>query len=142
MKEVVGTKDSALYQYGMHAPDFTAHFTVKPDATYHVRIKLAESRDLPAKERAMSVWVNNELVAFNMDIEATAGGKNKAVDLVVNNIKPKNGVISVRFSGSWRKNGKGQTVKNEAIAQAIEIGPGDGGEGTVPAEICKDNVLE
>ena len=64
------------------------------------------------------------------------------MDLVANNVKPKNGVISVSFAGSWRKDSKGKTVKNEAIAQAIEIGPGYGGEGAVPAEISKANVLE
>ncbi len=142
MKEVAGTKDPVLYQHGMHAKDFTAHFTVKPDATYHVRIKLAESRDLPPKQRAMNVWINGEPVAINMDIEASANGKNKAVDLVTNNVKPKNGVISVRFTGSWRKDSKGKTLKNEAIAQAIEIGAGYGGEGVVPAEISQENVLE
>ncbi|MBN2295387.1 MAG: hypothetical protein JXM70_23350 [Pirellulales bacterium] len=142
IKEVADTKDPVLYQHGMHARDFTAHFTVKPDEKYHVRIKLAESRNLPPKERAMTLWINGELVAFNMDIEATADGRNKAVDLVVNNVKPKNGLISIRFSGSWRKDAKGKTVKNEAIAKAIEIGPGYGGEGAVPVEISKANVLE
>ena len=141
MKEVAGTKDPVLYQHGLHAKDFTAHFTVKPDATYHVRIKLAESRDLPAKERAMNVRINGDLVAVNMDVEATAGGKNKAIDLVANDVKPKNGVISVRFSGSWIKNADGKRVQNEAIAQAIEIGPGDGGVGAVPAEVSGE-VLE
>ena len=77
-----------------------------------------------------------------MDIAATAGGKNKAVDLVSNMVKPKNGVISVRFSGSWVKDSKGKTVRNEAIAQAIEVGPGSGGEGAVPVEISQENVLE
>ena len=141
MKEVTGTKDPVLYQHGLHAKDFTAHFTVKPGATYHVRIKLAESRDLPAKERAMIVRVNGDLVAVNMDVETTAGGKAKAVDLVVNDVKPKNGVISVRFSGSWIKDAEGKRVQNEAIAQAIEIGPGDGGVGAVAAEIPGE-VLE
>ena len=83
----------------------------------------------------------SDIVAVNMDIEATAAGKNKAVDLVVNDVKPKNGVISMRFSGAWIKNAEGKRVQNEAIAQAIEIGPGDGGVGAVPAEVAKE-VLE
>jgi hypothetical protein len=50
----------------------------------------------------------------------------RAVDLVFNGIAPQNGIISIRFTGP-----KG----GEAIVQAIEIGPGEGGRGAVPVGV-------
>jgi hypothetical protein len=58
-----------------------------------------------------------------MGIAATAGGFDRAVDLVFNGIQPQNGMISIRFRN--QSNG-------EATAQAVEIGPGNGGEGAKP----------
>ena len=58
-----------------------------------------------------------------MDIAATAGGLGKAVDLVFNHIRPKHGVIALRFQG---------TVSTIAMIQAIEVGPGPGAAGAKP----------
>jgi hypothetical protein len=60
-----------------------------------------------------------------LDVFATAGGANKAVDLVFNDIQPQHGVIEIRFAG----------VNRDAMVQAIEVGPGPGGEGAAPKSI-------
>ena len=121
-KDIANTPDPELYRYGVHGRDFTAYFTVGP-GTCHVRIKLAETRSVKLRHRALSIAVNGEERVGGMDIAATAGGLNKAVDLVFNDIKPAHGVIAVRF-----RNRHG----GEAIVQAIEVGPGNGGQGAKP----------
>ena len=121
-QEIANTPDPELYRYGVHGRDFTAYFTVGPGA-YHVRIKLAETRNVALRRRLQSIEVNGETVADGMDVAGTAGGLGKAVDLVVNDIEPRHGVIAVRFRS--RHGG-------EAIAQAVEVGPGHGGEGATP----------
>ena len=137
---VAGTTDLALYRHGMRGTNFTAYFTVGP-GTYHVRIKLMESRTGDPDKRRMNITINDEIVARNLDIAATAAvqatemvltdaerkkswqGLNRAVDLVFNDIKPKNGVIAVHFTGV---NGA------DALVSALEIGPGPGGDGVKP----------
>jgi hypothetical protein len=120
---IAGTADPELYRYGMHAPDFTVQFTVGP-GTYLARLRFAETRpDLPAAQRAVSIEINGKEAVTSMDIAATAGGSNRAADLVFNGIHPRHGMISIRFRNS---------SKGEAIAQAVEIGPGNGGEGAKP----------
>ena len=62
--------------------------------------------------------------AFARQVGAgTAGGLRRATDLVVNGIEPASGVIAVRFRNRHA---------GEAIVQAIEVGPGSGGEGAKP----------
>jgi hypothetical protein len=119
-----GTPDPELYRYGVHAKDFTVYFTVGP-GTYHARLKFAETRRVEPRQRAVSVAINGEPVVEGLDIAATAGGYCCAADLVFNGLEPKSGVISLRFTG---------TRGGEVIVQAIEVGPGDGGEGAKP--IC------
>jgi hypothetical protein len=137
---VSGTADPVLYRHGMHGTNFTAYFTVGP-GTYHVRIKLMETRVAALDKRGMNIEINGQLVATNLDILATAGGRpatllagtpdthqlldgmNQAVDLVFDHIMPKHGVIAVRFAG---RNGA------EAVVSAIEVGPGPGGKGATP----------
>jgi len=121
-----GTADPELYRYGMHARDFTVQFTVGP-GTYHARLRFAETRrDLPAAQRAVTIELNGQEVVADMDIAATAEGFDRAVDLVFNDIQPRDGMISIRFRN--QSNG-------EAIAQAVEVGPGNGGEGAKPVRV-------
>lgn len=131
LKEVANTKDPELYRYGVHANDLTAYFTVDPKRTYHVRIKLCQA-DVPAApgKLATSIDIQGKPVAADVDIAATAGGLGKAVDLVFNDVEPKNGVIAIRF-----RNGFG----GEAMVQAIEIGPGrsEGGARPVRAAVTQ-----
>jgi hypothetical protein len=122
---VAGTPDPELYRYGAHAREFTAWFTVGP-GVYHARLKFAETRNTDANSRAITIRINEREVVRRMDIAATAGGLNRAVDLVFNNIAPQNGAIAIRFTGEG----------GEAIVQAIEIGPGDGGKGAAPVTLA------
>jgi len=121
-QEIADTPDPELYRYGVHGRDFAAYFTVGP-GTYHARIKLAETRQVSARRRAVSIEVNGKTLVEGMDVAGTARGLRKAVDVVVNDIKPKNGIIAVRFRNRHR---------GEAIVQAIEVGPGSGGKGATP----------
>ena len=119
---IENTPDPELYRYGVHGREFWANVTTGP-GRYHVRLKFAETRAIDPKMRATTVAINgNELVA-DMDIAATAGGLDKAADLVFNNIEPQHGVIEVRFTNKHQ---------GEAIVQALEVGPGDGGVGVQP----------
>lgn len=119
---IEGTADPELYRYGAHGPDIQAHFTVGP-GLYHVRLRLAETRGIAPGQPGMRVSVNGEVVIDDLDVAATAGGPNRAVDLVFDGIEPKEGVISVRLEGL----GGG-----DAFVQAIEVGPGEGGRGATP----------
>ncbi len=119
---IAGTDDPELYRHGIHAPEFTAYFTVSP-GTYHVRLKLAETRRGESAWGLQTIEVNGRPIAENMDVGATAGGVNRAVDLVANGITPQNGIIAVRVRS---------TTGGEAILQAAEVGLGDGGVGARP----------
>lgn len=127
VNDMVDTKDAELYRYGVHGKDFTAYFTVDPKAAYHVRIKLcqADAPSAPGK-LATSIDIQGKTAAADVDIAATAGGQGKAVDLVFNDIPPKNGVIAIRF---WNRFG------GEAIVQAIEIGPSQSEPGATPVQV-------
>ena len=142
--EIAGTDDDELYRYGVHAPEFWVNVTVGP-GTYYVRLKFAETRRTKPEVRAVSIWITEQQVVSDMDIAATAatyakthprpedqhpyatmGAFGRAVDLVFNDIEPRNGIIRIRFKG---RDGR------EAIVQAIEVGPGDGGEGAAPVTL-------
>ena len=124
--QIANTPDPELYRYGVHAPDWMAQFTVGP-GTYHVRLKLAETRRLDAAQRGLTVAIGGREVVTGLDIAATAGGYDRAADLVFNGIEPVAGVIRIRFRGS---------AGGQAIAQAVEVGPGDGGEGATPVTLA------
>ncbi len=68
----------------------------------------------------MTIHLNGREVVKEMDVVATAGGFYRAVDLVFSNVRPQNGVIGLRFTGQ---------AGGQAMVQAIEVGPGDGGTG-------------
>jgi len=141
---MANTSDPELYCYGVHGQDFSTHFTVAP-GTYYVRLKFTETRWRHPENSRMNIFINGKEVVTNMNIAATASGlsnsefakqknnrqtyqagMNKAVDLVFNDIRPQNGVIDIRLTGG---------NKTEAIVQAIEVGPGNGGEGATPISI-------
>lgn len=136
---VANTQDPVLYHHGMHGKDFTAYVTVGP-GTYHVRVKLMESRWIEPSKRLMHIDINGRAMVRNLDIAATAAGRpaavsftanqtkiweglNRAVDLVFNDIQPRHGVIAVRFLG---------VADAEAVVSAIEVGPGEGDPGAKP----------
>jgi len=125
--EITNTPDPELYRYGAHATDFTVNFTVGP-GTYHARLKFAANRGLDPAMNTVDVLINGQQVVTNMDVDATAGGANRAVDLVFNGISPRNGIIEIRFASPGVETGG----SGEAFVQAIEVGPGDGGVGATP----------
>jgi hypothetical protein len=119
---IAGTDDPELYRYGVHARDFAVYFTVGP-GTYHARLRFAETRRVPAEQRAVNVAINGQVLVEGLDLAATAGGYGRAADLVFSGLRPRSGVLAVRFTAPPGR---------EAICQAIEIGPGDGGPGMRP----------
>lgn len=148
---ISGTANPELYGYGAHAPDFTVNVTVGP-GEYYVRIKLAENDFEELGRRAMSIYVNDEKRVERMDVIATvkqtadyqrmlhekpdsadSDAANRAVDLVFNGIKPKNGIIELRFVGETIGG-----IPTEAILNALEVGQGDGGEGSIPVTVAHD----
>jgi len=140
---VAGTSDPLLYSHGMHGKDFVAYVTVGP-GKYHVRLKFMETRNGPPQNRSMDITINGKAVVSHLDIAATAvgvtgglkrperhemhDGLNQAVDLLFDDIEPRNGVIAVRFTGV------GQA---EAIVSAMEVGPGPGDKGMKPISVPK-----
>lgn len=107
---VTGTDDPELYRYGAHAHDFWVNLTVGP-GTYQVRLKLAETRD---QRHLTMVRINGQTVDANVDVAERAGGHSKALDLVYHGIRPRSGIIEVRFAG---------TGDQEAMVQALELLP-------------------
>lgn len=120
--EITGTNDPELYRYGMHARDFTVNLTVGP-GTYHVRLMFSAANGIDTRTNCITIFINGQQVVSKMDVAAVAGDTKKAVDLVFNNISPRNGIIDIRFVG-----GDG-TNDGQAFVQAIQVGPGDGGKG-------------
>ncbi|MEI6915170.1 MAG: malectin domain-containing carbohydrate-binding protein [Armatimonadota bacterium] len=122
---VAGTPDPELYRYGIHGAELIMNFTVGP-GNYHARLKFAATRGIDSKKNRVTILINSTPVALDVDIEATAGGANRAVDLVFNNVKPKNGIVEIVLRGG---------PDGEAFVQAVEVGLGDGGKGAVPITV-------
>ncbi|HOJ32844.1 MAG TPA: malectin domain-containing carbohydrate-binding protein [Candidatus Hydrogenedentes bacterium] len=119
---IANTSDPDLYRYGHHAPCFWVNLTVG-SGPHYVRLKFAETRTCEPALRTVCISINGENKVTDMDILATAGGLARAADIVFNGIQPKNGVIEVRL---WNQHG------GEAVLQALECGPGEGGNGVEP----------
>ncbi len=120
------TADPELYSYGAHWKDLTINLTVGP-GTYYVRLKFAETQYALPRERAIGVSINGRNMVEGLDVLATAGAPNRAMDLVYNNLHPRNGVIEIRLTGEPI-----QGRATEAMIQAVEVGQGDGGSGAIP----------
>lgn len=150
---IEGTRSGELYKYGVHAPEFVVNVTVGP-GKYYVRMKFAENQYLEASQRAFSVYVNGEKKIDRMDIVATVAKSaayqrtlqsksvagifrrpiRHALDVVLNDIEPRNGIIDLRFVGETIDG-----VPSEAILNALEVGQGDGGEGSAPVAVARGN---
>ena len=140
--DITNTPDPELYRYGVHGKEFWVNVTVAltscrqpagrmPAPHYYVRLKFAATRGMDAKKSFFSIKINGELVVKNFDVAATAGGANRAIDLVFNNVAPRNGIIEIRFTGARVQEGETVT-QSEAFVQAVVVGPGDGGKGAAP----------
>ena len=126
--DIANTADPELYRYGAHAQEFWANLTTGP-GSYHVRLKFAETRAIKPEQRAVTILINGQEMARDVDLAATAGGMHRAVDLVFEDIAPVHGVIEVRLRNDHQ---------GEAILQALEIGPGAGGPRAEP--VCLTTV--
>lgn len=128
--EISGTADSEMYRYGVHGRDFWVNLTVGP-GRYHARLKFAAPPGLNTRANCFDIRINGERVVERFDAAATAGGPNRAVDLVFNDLAPKNGILEFRFTAA-PVSGNESAAGGEAFVQALEIGPGDGGRGVKP----------
>lgn len=127
---IVGTENPELYRYGLHGHDFWANLTVGP-GKYDVRLAFANTRDLDTTWNCFDIFINGKRVVEKLDVTATAGGKNKAFDLIFKNIAPSNGVVEVRFKGVLSTDGD-STRRGEAFVQALEIGKNLRGKSATP----------
>jgi hypothetical protein len=132
-ESIAGTSDPSLYRYGIHAREFVVNCSVGP-GKHHARLKLAATRGIDPKQNCVTVAINGREVVRCADVAATAGGINRAVDLVFNDLQPRNGMIELRFLGGVRRN-QGSTGFGEAFVQAMAVGPGDGGQGATPVSV-------
>jgi len=141
--EITGTPDPELYRYGVHARDFWVNATVGP-GHYHARLKFAATRGLDTRKNCFDIHINGRRVVERLDVAATAGGPNRAVDLVFNDITPANGTIEIRFTARRTMDGD-KVVRGEAFVQALEIAPGHGGRGaqpvSAPSALITGNLL-
>jgi Malectin domain len=137
---VSGTPDPTLYGYGIHARDFWANLTVG-SGRYYVRLKFAATRGLSSQSNCFDIRINGRPVVQRLDVAATAGGPNRAVDLVFNDVAAQHGAIEVRFTAARTSD----SLRGQAFVQALELGPGDGGAGanpvTLPGPMPGGNLL-
>lgn len=131
--EISGTADSELYRYGVRGRDFWVNLTAGP-GRYHARLKFAATRGLDTRTNSFDVSINGRRVVERLDVTATAGGPNRAVDLVFNDLTPKNGILEFRFTAARIPNA-GANAGGEAFVQALAIGPGSGGQGAKPISV-------
>lgn len=127
---ISNTPEPELYRHGVHGRDFWVNLTVGP-GEYYVRLKFAAARGLDTRLNCFDIRINGQLVAKKLDVTATAGGPNRAADLVFNDLAPRNGIIEIRFKGARVMDGN-RLVRGEAFVQALELGLGDGGKGLEP----------
>jgi len=129
-KKIIGTQDPELYRYGLHGSDFWVNLTVGP-GKYDLRLAFANTRELDTQKNCFDILINRRLVAKKLDVTATAGGANKAVDLIFKNIAPSHGVVEVRFKG-YQFPGDAASRHAEAFVQALEIGKNLREKGGIP----------
>jgi hypothetical protein len=127
---ISGTRDPELYRYGVHGGDFWVNVTVGP-GRYYARLKFAATRGPDPRRDCFDIRINGRRVVERLHVAATAGGVNRAVDLVFNDLAPTNGVIRLRFTAVPTAEGE-KAACGEAFLQALEIGPGRGGPGARP----------
>src|ERR1035441_5259354 len=96
-----------------------------------LRLAFASTRGLDTQRNCFDILINGKKVVQQLDVTATAGETNKAVDLIFRNIAPRNGVVEVRFQGFPHSEGKAAR-HGEAFVQAFEIRENLRGLGAVP----------
>ncbi len=103
------TPDPELYRYGLHGKSFRVNLTVGP-GRYAVRLLFADT----SLRGAMRAWINDDPAIETLEVREAAGGAFRAFDLVLPNVRPKHGMVEVRFEG---------VADGEAYLQALELTP-------------------
>ena len=125
---ITGTDSADLYRYGAHAPAFTVNITVGPGEHYAI-LKFAATRGIDTAKNLVTVFVNGEKAIDKLDVAAKAGGQNRALDLEFHHLKPRNGIIELKFEGGDTSSQVGHPlqlpggVPTEAFIHALEVGP-------------------
>jgi hypothetical protein len=125
---VAGTRDPELYRYGVHGTEFWVNLTVGP-GRYYARLMFAAARGLETGTNSFNVLINGEAVAKGLRVAAAADGPNRALDLVFNDLAPRQGIIEIRLQ-ALPNPGARATVPGEAFLQALEVGLGQGPNAT------------
>jgi hypothetical protein len=116
-----GTRDEEIYRYGVHAPEFWVNLTVAP-GQYLVRLHWADTPETPWVEREgkwepvarpTTVAINGTSVIENLSVRKEVGTF-KACVREFPGIRPKNGIIDLRFTSN---------PGHEAMIQALEVIP-------------------
>ena len=81
-------------------------------------------------QRGITIYINGQKMTEGLDVWKTAGGINKAADVVYNDVRPQNGIVAIRLVGS-----KVNDCQRDAMIQALEIGPSEGGPASTPKTI-------
>ncbi len=116
LKDVAGTSDPEIYRHGVYGPDFTAYFTVAPAGTYRARLHFCQAEQPPQPGGfATTIDIQGKEVVADMDIAAKAGGLRKAVALEFSGIRPRNGIIAIRFRSRAGRNAMIQAVEIEKV---------------------------
>ena len=129
-EKIIGTREPELYRYGLHGHEFRVNLTVGP-GKYDLRLAFANMRGLDTRKNCFDILINGRMVAQKLDVTATAGGPNRAVDLIFKDIVPSNGVVEVFFKGCEFPGG-GAARHGEAFVQALEIGKNLRGDSATP----------
>ncbi len=130
-------------RYYGHAAAQDEHGVVAPwyrglngQCDFRVRIAAETLKRYPwtTRTNCFDIRINGRPVVERLDITATAGGPDHAVDLVFNDLTPRNGILEFRFTAARISNAD-TTVRGEAFVQALEIGPGSSGQGAKPVSV-------
>jgi len=113
---IEGTDAPDLYRYGVHAPEFIVNATVAP-GLYRATLKFAATRGFDTAKNRVSVFVNGQPMVEKIDVAEKAGGPNRALDVELRSLRPRNGVIEFKFVGGDKEAG----VAGEAFVQALEL---------------------
>jgi hypothetical protein len=119
--DIAGTIDPELFRYGIHGRDFWVNLTVGP-GTYRIQLKFAATRGLDPSQNRFDIRINEEYVARDVDVAAQAGGPNRPLSLLFKGVRPRNGIIRVRFTALDGDSSQA-TTRGEAFVQALELEP-------------------
>ena len=82
----------AVYQTRRYAPTLTYSFPDVPDGTYTIRLHFAELYSSAAGQRKFNVSIEGQTKLTNFDIYQEAGGKNRAVVRIFENVAVSGGL--------------------------------------------------